>query len=455
MLNLSHQRVNVPAIENEVNSLHTLHSPKTAKIVYRWILGIVVVMVLAMFLPWQQNINGKGYVTALTPQDRPQNIQNAVAGQIREWLVREGDFVKKGDTLLIISEIKDDYFDPQILVRTQEQIQAKQDAINAYQAKIKASDNQITALREGLKLSLEKTRNKLLQARLKVRSDSADLIAVNRNFQVAKERLDRGESMYKDGTISLVDVETRRLKFQEDQAKLVSQNQKLGISRNELINARIELSSVEADYQKEIAKAFSDRSSAMSSLAEGESELSKLRNKYENIRIRRDQYVVHAPQDGYIVKTLKAGLGETIKEGESIVTLQPNQPELAVELYVKAMDLSLIAPGRHVRLEFDGWPALQFSGWPGTSVGTFGGTVAIIDRVNSKNGEYRLLIKPNPQGNENEIWPEQLRIGSGVNGFVMLKDVPIWWEIWRQLNGFPPDYLEDILPNEDKKEEKK
>lgn len=455
MLNISNQRVNVPAIEHEVNSLHTLHSPKTARIVYRWILGIVIVLLLVMFLPWQQNINGKGYVTALTPQDRPQNVQNAVAGQIQHWNVREGDFVQKGDTLLIISEIKDDYFDPQVLVRTQEQIKAKQDAINAYQAKITATDNQIAALRQGLQFSLEKARNKLIQARLKVRSDSADLVAINRNFQIAKERLERGESMYKDGTISLVDVETRRLKFQEDQAKVVSQNQKLGISRNELINARIELSSVEAEYQKDIAKSFSDRSSALSSLADGESELSKLRNKYENIRIRRDQYIVHAPQDGYVIKTLKAGLGETIKEGESIVTLQPNQPELAVELYVKAMDLSLINPGRHVRLEFDGWPALQFSGWPGTSVGTFGGTVAIIDRVNSKNGEYRLLIKPDHLGNENEIWPEQLRIGSGANGFVMLKDVPIWWEIWRQLNGFPPDYLDDIMPNEDKKEAKK
>lgn len=455
MLNLSKQRVNVPAIEREVNSLHTLYSPKTARIVYRWILGIVIVLFLVMFLPWQQNINGKGYVTALTPQDRPQNVQNAVAGQIQYWNVREGDFVKKGDTLLIISEIKDDYFDPQVLVRTQEQIKAKQDAINAYQAKITATDNQIVALRQGLQLSLEKSRNKLIQSRLKVKSDSADLVAVNRNFEISKERLERGESMYKDGTISLVDLESRRLKFQEDQAKVVSQNQKLGISRNELINARIELSSVEAEYQKDIAKSFSDRSSALSSLADGESELSKLQNKYENIRIRRDQYIIHAPQDGYVVKTLKAGIGETIKEGESIVTLQPNQPELAVELYVKAMDLSLITPGRHVRLEFDGWPALQFSGWPGTSVGTFGGEVAIIDRVNSKNGEYRLLIKPDQLGNENEVWPTQLRIGSGVNGFVMLKDVPIWWEIWRQLNGFPPDYLEDILPNEDTKEAKK
>lgn len=451
MLNLSRQRVNIPAIEKEVNSLDTLYSPRTARIMYRWILGIVVALLFILFLPWQQNINGKGYVTALTPQDRPQNIQNAVAGQIRQWHVREGDFVKKGDSLLTIAEIKDDYFDPQILVRTQEQIQAKRDAINAYTIKINATDNQISALRQGLKFSLEKARNKLIQARLKVRSDSADMVAIDRNFQIAQERLTRGEIMYKEGTISLVDLETRRLKFQEDQAKVVSQNQKLSISRNELINARIELSSVEADYQKDIAKAFSDRSSALSSLADGESELSKLKNKYENIRIRREQYVVHAPQDGYIVKTLKAGLGETIKEGESIVTLQPNQPELAVELYVKAMDLSLITPGRHVRLEFDGWPALQFAGWPGTSVGTFGGTVAIVDRVNSKNGQYRLLIKSDHKGNENDLWPQQLRIGSGVNGFVMLKDVPIWWEIWRQLNGFPPDYLEGILPNEESK----
>ncbi len=455
MLNLSNQRVNVKAIEEEVNSLHTLHSHKTARVVYRWILGIVGALLLVMFLPWQQNIQGKGYVTALTPQDRPQNVQNAVAGQIRHWNVREGDFVKEGDTLLVISEIKDEYFDPQVLLRTQEQIQAKMDGIEAYKNKIEASDNQIAALRQALQFSLEKTRNKLIQAQQKVRIDSADFVALNRNLEITKERLDRGEIMYKDGTISLVDLESRRVKFQEDQAKVISQNQKLGISRNELINARIELSSVQADYQKEIAKALSDRSSALSSLAEGESELSKLQNKYENIRIRRDQYVVRAPQSGYIVKSLKAGIGETIKEGESIVTLQPQTPDLAVELYVKAMDLSLIAPGRHVRLEFDGWPALQFSGWPGTSVGTFGGTVAIIDRVNSKNGEYRLIIKPDHKGNENEKWPEQLRIGSGVNGFVMLKDVPIWWEIWRQLNGFPPDYLNGILPQEEETKDSK
>ena len=440
-----------PILEREIHSLQTLHSPTTGRTAFRWVIGIFVTILVVMFLPWQQNITGKGYVTALSPEDRPQNVQNVVPGQITKWWVREGDFVQKGDTLLVMSEMKDDYFDPQILTRTQEQIDAKQKGIAAYNAKISATDQQVSALRQGLQLSLQKARNKLLQTQAKLRGDVADSVATSRNLQIARERLARGEAMYKDGVISLIDLESRRLKFQEDNAKAISQIQKISISRNELINARVELGSIEAEYQKDIAKGFSDRSSALSSVADGESELSKLKNKYANIRIRREQYVLRAPQAGYVVKALKAGIGETIKEGESVVTLQPRSPDIAVELYVKAMDLPLLDLGRHSRLEFDGWPALQFAGWPGTSVGTFGGAVAIIDRVNSKNGEYRVLIKPDHQGNENEKWPEALRLGSAVSGWIMLKDVPIWWEVWRQLNGFPPEYIEEGEKVEEKK----
>ena len=448
MLNISKNRVNDKVLEHyEIQSLDTLHSPKTGRAMVWWLRGLLLALVVVMFLPWQQNITGKGAITALNPEDRPQNVQNAVAGQIREWRTHEGDFVKKGDTLLIISEVKDDYFDPQILVRTQEQVTAKKQGIVAYKAKILALSQQLSALRNGLGFSLDKAKNKLQQARMKVRSDSADAVAARRNLQVAQDRIQRAEAMYKEGVISLTDLESRRLKLQEDNAKIVSTEQKLLISKNELINARIELSSVNAEYQKDIAKAESDRSSGLSSLAEGEGELSKLQNKFENIRLRQNQYVVRSPQDGYVVKALKAGIGETIKEGESVVTLQPNQPDLAVELYIEAMDLPLISKDHPVRLEFDGWPALQFSGWPGVSVGTFGGQVATIDRVTSKAGMYRILVKPDK--NEH-AWPEQVRIGSGVQGLVMLNDVPVWWEIWRQLNGFPPNYLEDEIKNEKK-----
>ena len=109
-------------------------------------------------------------------------------------------------------------------------------------------------------------------------------------------------------------------------------------------------------------------------------------------------------------------------------------------MYVRAMDVPLIQRGRRVRLQFDGWPAIQFSGWPSVAVGTFGGVVEVIDVVSSTNGRYRLLVRPlRGAGDERaHIWPRQLRLGSGVYGWVILDSVPVWYEIWRQLNGFPP-----------------
>jgi membrane fusion protein, adhesin transport system len=439
MLNISKQSVDKQVRENyELHSLETLHTPRSAVILQRWFLVIGVVLLGTLFLPWQQNIDGKGDVSALTPKDRPQNIQNIISGRIEKWLVREGDLVKTGDTLLVISEMKDDYFDPKYPQRLQEQLVAKDDAIKSYRLKIQSLDNQIIALRENNKFSLQKARNKVRQGYAKVTADSTDVLAEQVQVNVAKVRLDRGEEQLNNGgLVSLSEVESRRLKYQEVRAKLVSNQNKLAISRQELINARIELSSINAEYAEKIAKAQSDRSSAFSSLAAGEYELSQLQNKITNVDIRRGQYFVKAPQEGYIVKALKMGIGETIKEGESIATLQPSAPEMAVEMYVRAMDVPLIEPGREVRIQFEGWPSLVFSGWPSATVGTFGGIVKVIDRIDNGKGEYRLLITPKVAKGE-QIWPKQLRMGSGAVGWVMLEDVPVWYEIWRQLNAFPP-----------------
>jgi membrane fusion protein, adhesin transport system len=436
MLNISRRRVNDEVLDKyQLHALSTLSSPKTGQVFARWIQVMIAIFILILFLPWQQNISGTGTVTALSPENRPQTIQNIIGGRIEKWYIQEGDFVQEGDSLLRLSETKDDYFDPQILPRIQEQITAKRMGIEGYEAKIGALGQQLDALREGLQFSLQKARNKVIQNRMKVANDSIELVALRKNYEITKNRLERYEAGYKEGLFSLTDLESRRLKVQEEFAKVNAQENKMDISRQELINARIELNSVQAEYQDKIAKANSDRSSAISSLADAEAELSKLQNKYSSVEVRQDNYVVRAPQAGYVVKAVKAGIGETIKEGETIASLQPEVQQIAVELFVNPMDVALVSPGREVRLEFDGWPALQFAGWPGVSVGTFGGKVAVVDRINSTNGKFRLLVVPK----EDEPWPQAIRLGSGVYGWVMLSDVPVWYEIWRQLNGFPPN----------------
>ncbi|MGI4743732.1 MAG: HlyD family secretion protein [Janthinobacterium lividum] len=439
MLNLSNQSVadevweHVPR-QSRPELLRTYASRKLGRMLA--VIGLVFLIIL--FLPWRQTIYGTGNLTALTPQDRPQNVQNQIAGRIEHWNVREGQLVHRGDTLLLLSEVKDEYFDPNLPERLREQLTAKRGNVAANVAKIAATDQQMVALRATLEVQLESAANKVEQAQNYLNSDRADLIAITNFYETARARLLRYEEGYKNGLFSLTDIETRRLKLQEDLAKVTSQRNKVASSIQNLANARIELANLRAKYGQDLAKTLSDRSSAVSSRASSEGEVSALRNKMSNVAVRRSLYVVRAPQTGYIVRALKAGIGETIKEGESIATLQPEAPLLAAEMYVRAMDVPLIQRGRTVRLQFDGWPAIQFTGWPSAAVGTFGGTVAVIDVVNSPGGKYRLLVRPTQPQPGDQLWPKQLRLGSGVQGWVILDSVPVWYEIWRQLNGFPP-----------------
>ena len=130
-------------------------------------------------------------------------------------------------------------------------------------------------------------------------------------------------------------------------------------------------------------------------------------------------------------------IGETFKEGESLVGIMPNTYDLAVETFVEPIDLPLIHKGEKVRIQFDGWPAIFFSGWPNAAFGTFAGRVVAVETFISSNGKFRVLIAPDHEENE---WPKDVRVGSGAYTIALLEDVPIWYELWRKLNGFPPNY---------------
>jgi len=426
-----------------LESMSVLQSPKAGLVLARWLGGIGIFMFMVLFLPWQQNIQATGEVTAFSPKNRPQTIETAIPGRIIEWYIREGQPVSMGDTILTIAEIKDKFFDPELLTRLREQIEAKEASIDAKDQKAQALERQIDALKEAMVLKIQQAKNKVQQSELKLISDSMDFQAEKVNYDIAENQFDRQKVMYDQGLKSLTELQQKEQKFQQSQAKLISSENKFLATKNELINAIIELNSIEAEYLEKISKAESDLSMTRSELFESSGSLAKLRNEFANMRIRSDQYHIIAPQNGFVVKALKTGIGETIKEGEGVVTIMPQTPDIAVELFVKPMDVPLLEEGRHVRVEFDGWPALQFSGWPSVAVGTFGGTVQVIDYVETENkeGKYRVLVKPDEDFDGD--WPEQLRIGSGAKGFIMLEEVPLWYEIWRLYNGFPPSLNEE------------
>lgn len=405
----------------------------------RFLAAFSIMVLLILFLPWTQIISGRGFLTTLTPDQRPQTIQSPIPGRIEKWYVREGDYVEKGDTILQISEVKSEYFDPDLVERTGMQIRAKSMSVTSYKEKVKALEQQIQALTNERVLKLEQAKNKLIQSKLKVRSDSIDLEAAKTNISIAQRQYDRVVQLEKEGLKAVTDLEEKRLKLQETQAKLIGQENKLLASKNEVINAQVEINRVQAEYTDKISKAQSDLYTAQSNQFDSEAQVTKLENEYTNYEIRNSLLYIRAPQDGYINKAIQSGIGETFKEGEQLVGIMPANYDVAVETFVDPIDLPLVHIGEKVRIQFDGWPAIIFSGWPNVSYGTFGGEIVAIENFISPNGKYRVLLAPDK---DDVPWPEDIRVGSGASTMALLEDVPIWYEIWRQLNGFPPNYYQ-------------
>ncbi|MBK7372813.1 MAG: HlyD family efflux transporter periplasmic adaptor subunit [Saprospiraceae bacterium] len=405
-----------------------------------WFWGIIVSLILFSFLPWTQNIKAKGYVTTLEQEYRPQKVYASIPGKIFIWQVNEGDFVKKGDTILVLSEIKEEYLDPNLINRTQSQLDNKKTGIEFYQGKINTTQKQIENLMQAKKLKIEQLKNKLQQLKNKLEGETAELQANENETKLLKDQYDRQLKMFEQGLVSQTQLQQRNIQYQNAFSKKVVTENKLSQTQQEIINIRVEQNGIEQEYTEKINKAEGDNYQNKSQIANTQAEVAKLENQVSNYTIRNQMYVVLAPQNGQIVQANKAGLGEILKEGEPICSIVPERVNYAVEMYIRPMDLPLVNIGQKVRFMFDGFPAIIFSGWPQSSYGTFSGKVVSFENTIGKNGFYRVLIA---EDESIKKWPEQLRIGTGAQSILLLKNVPIWYEIWRNINGFPPDFYEN------------
>ena len=422
---------------------------KNSKIKY-WVIGFFISISVILFLPWTQNVRAKGNVTTLRQEQRPQELNSIIPGKIQKWYVKEGDHVNQGDTILQISEIKDDYLDPNLVNRTGQQIGAKQMSVEYYKNKVAATQNQIGAIGNNRTLKQSQLENKITQLQLKQQSDSVDVIAAVNDFVIVSKQYKRQQNMYDSGLVSLTQLEQRNMALQNANAKKISAENKLANTRQDLLIAKTEKNAINQDYLEKFSKAQGEQFQSMSQIAGGQGDVAKLENQYSNYSIRKGMYFITAPQNGQITKAKKAGIGEIIKDGEMLVEIVPDNLDYAVELFVSPMDLPLISKDQKVQFLFDGFPAIVFSGWPNSSYGTFTGKVVAVENSVSNNGKFRILVVEDKSAKKK--WPTQLKIGAGAQGFALLKNVAVWYELWRNINGFPPDYYKPAVTDKSNKQ---
>lgn len=362
------------------------------------------------FVPWQQTVMGTGRITSFSPGNRPQQIESPIKGRIKEWLVVEGMHVKKDDVLLTLQDLDKEFLPKELIELNTLSKTSLESTRLAYVEKANSIQASIDNLKQNLQDSLD-------GAKQNVRIAKGEL-------ETAKLNLTRTNTLAEKGLSSIRDKE---LAIQADLK-----------AKGDLQRSEIELERISSRGLSDIRKMESEKSTALAEAAKISDELAKIELKLATARTRRDIAEVRSPIDGIVVKLYKRGPGETFKENEPVAVISPETMDQAAEVYVSDIDAPLILPGSHARLQFSGWPALQFAGLSGSiQLGTFGGTVAVVDNVDSGNGKYRVLIIPD--SNSKQPWPptKYLRPGTRVASWIILKTVPLGYELWRRFNGFP------------------
>jgi len=431
----------IPSPKNSIQ-LSVISASQTPGIVgkvvnyFAWL--FILLPIFTLFLPWQQNITGNGYISAYAPAGRQQTIQSPVSGRIEQWHIKEGTKVKKGDLLLEVSDI-----DPQLPERLQQQREATQAKLAAKQQEFESYQIQIERLETVRDMKVTTAQYKQDMARQKMRSASESLASSQASNTTAEQQQQRLQRLLNDGLVSQRDFELAERDAIISKRSLNSARANLQSTQAEQLGAEADINQFRADAQAKI-----DSSNAV---------LSRIRSQLEDIRnslisndltiARQSSQRINAPQDGTVLRLLRNPQGDIIKQADPLLVLVPDTSHRAVEVWVSGNDAPLILPGHPARLMFEGWPAVQFVGWPEVAVGTFGGTVAFVDASDNGKGKFRVLIVPDEI---DHLWPSSrfLRQGGQVKAWILLEEVSIGFEIWRQLNGFPP-MLTPEHPNQD------
>ncbi len=413
-----------------MNPLQTAEALRTSspfqRVVGRLLAVALVLVILLMLAPWQQTSEGNGRMVALSPLERPQEIDAPLEGRITEWRVREGSRVKAGEILLVISDN-----DPNILERLKAERKAVLDRIeNATKRVSSIADRQISLDKAGTS-AVEAAAKRISMSRQRTRANEELVAASKAVVETAKLNYERQKQLLEQGLSSNRTFELAQLDWVRSQTELERATAALQGALGEEGALAADKMKVLNDMNAGIEDAQAAESLARVEIANADGELARI-----DVRLARQATMeVKATTDGTVLRLVGGAGTNFVKSGEPLLVLVPESTSSAVELWVDGNDVPLVQPGRSVRLQFEGWPAVQFSGWPQVAVGTFPGVVKLIDSTDDGKGKFRVVVGPP----EDSPWPpaSALRQGVRVHGWILLDQVRLGYELWRRLNGFP------------------
>lgn len=447
----------VPVKKLRFESLEMVKTPWTVTVIVSFLILIIVVLTTcAMFLPWRQSVTGTGKIIVFSPMNRPQSIEAQIPGRLIEWFVRDGQIVKRGELIATLADLDSRFLGETQLKTLQLQREALVARRTASEVRIKALKDQVSNSSKVQGAAVPQAKERIKQANDRVYAAEQSLAAARQSLKTAQWQVDRITSLFNDGLRSKRDKELAELEKVRADTEVQRALALLDVAKEDANISRLDTSRIVSDTSGTINSIAATLADADQTIASTNAEIFKLDVDIQNLTRRVEQRKVVAPREGRVVRLMRVGAGETVNAGDVLAVLAPQTDDRAAEVNIRDWDAPLVSVGHPVRLQIAGWPALQFIGWPRVAIGTFAGKVAVIDAVDDGKSRYRIIVVPDQEAIDKKIadpWPlpKYLRPGAQVTGWVLLGDVPLWYELWRQFNGWQPTIPQPDVVEKDSK----
>jgi len=430
-------------------SMHLVRSSWLAHVIARLTcLFLVGLGLAAIFLPWQQTSRCEGEVVARLPQLRRQVVTSNAKGVV-SWMkedLMEGSLITEGEIIMELDAISKDQ-----LLQTQQQQKSLLEKLEFATYILTNTEGQVLTEKDNLARSIEAYQADVKASQAKWRQAVADVQGQKRVYEQAKNDLKVAETL-KGDAVPVIEYQRALNREGSEEQRLVKTHEAEDEAHQEKVSKEQTLESKKKEVETKIIELGTKVAKSKSDITIITKDLQDVLAKLGEL----DRLKIRSPSSGRIQAILGQVGTNNVKEGDKLFEVIPDTTDLAVELNVRGLDLPLIHVGDEVRLQFDGWPAIQFVGWPSVAIGTFGGRVIAVNPSDDTKGNFKIIVGPDLDDPEQVKWPDSryLRQGVKARGWVILSTVPLGFEIWRQLNGFPPT-IDQSMPGEEKAKDPK
>lgn len=301
------------------------------------------------------------------PSSQLQVVQNLEGGILANVLVKEGDTVTEGETLMRLDDTRfaSSFNEGKLTSYALTALIARLDAEIAGEAFVAPQgfppehlniiENE-RRLYEARQQELQSSVDILNQQLTQQKQALAELVAreqkLERNAELARRQLEMTEPLVKTGAVSQVELLRLQVDVNDSQGELESV--RLSIPKAEAVIAEAQEKIAEREQQF--------RRQAQTELNDARTQLSRLSISNVALEDRVNRTDVRSPVDGTIKQILVNTTGAVIQPGMDLVEIVPSNDTLLVEAKIRPADIAFIHPGQRATVKLTAYDFAIYGG---------------------------------------------------------------------------------------------